>query len=312
MDAFEPMEEAPLLCPATLNVRLRMQLSEAPRRLVGTPSGAEPLWRWAQLHSSTRTEHASKALLMVAGHVSSTVNQFYGELITTSPRGDMQRGIVNTTRLGDGTVWRVLHWPQGLRKVHQWFDEHVANTFDYIIQNQDGGRGELLVHHPDKLAVLLRFAAKLYELVESVRLGAFRGGARAGPVHLTQQAQLAEPVLRAIEGFRARCQAQLARLAVHRELLQSTALKMPVLALLLCNAELARRYALPHEVVELIVNRAYPAPPRRTPAWVRQLGRCKQSARSPLTVVSPRCAPRDGTSTSTEAHGLPGLGGPSQ
>ena len=79
--------------------------------------------------------------------------------------------------------------------------------------------------------------------------------------------RLAAPLLRAIAYFHGRCTTQLAKLALNRELTQCTLYKMAALGLML---QLRRRHALPVEVAELIVNRAYPTPRRHAPQWIRQ------------------------------------------
>ena len=173
-----------------------------------------------------------------------------------------------TARLAHATLWRFLHWPQGLRAVYVWFDTRVAIVFDRLLQTQDAGSG-LVVHDRRKLAVLVRCADEIAGLVETVRRGAVHP---PSPVRFdaSMQTRLAVPLLEAVAAFRGRCAAQSARLDLNRELRQSAALKVPVLALMLCNRELLRRHALPAEVVELIVNRAYPTLPRRAPQWMRQ------------------------------------------
>ena len=170
-----------------------------------------------------------------------------------------------TARHARATIWRFLHWPQGLRAVYVWFDTRLVILFDRLLQSQDAGR-DLVVHDQRKLAVLMRCADEIADLVETVR----RGAAHPLRFDASLQTRLAVPLLQAVATFRARCAAQSARLDLNRELRQSAALKVSVMALMLCNRELLQRHALPAEVVELIVNRAYPTLPRHAPRWMRK------------------------------------------
>ena len=150
----------------------------------------------------------------------------------TENRSNASQGIVTTTRLGNGTVWRVLQYPQGLRVVHRWFLYDIHQPFQYILENQDGGR-RLVVHEPEKMAVLARFCEAFRALLVSVRDGAIQEAhhksVQRDPSRLSMQMQLSLPVIAAIDQFSCRCRAQQHRLALNQELRGSSTAKLELI-----------------------------------------------------------------------------------
>ena len=108
------MDHADELVPLPLNVQVHVLVNRGsmPRRLTRVardPTSTGVSQRWIEAHASTRTEHASRALLAVARHVlRSTVDRFYGELVAALPWGGANGGM-RTRRLRSGRVLRVAH-----------------------------------------------------------------------------------------------------------------------------------------------------------------------------------------------------------
>ena len=198
-------------------------------------------------------------LLVVRNIVRNEEDAWYSSLVSAGS-SHFGRPTIKTTRSArDGTVLRrVLLAPtDSLAIVIGWWQSHPAAALRQVLFQQDGGRG-LLVYNADHLRLLLLFSETIARWATSVWHGCMHTLRHVESSHAQRQRATADHLhawrlLRLVANFHQRVKAQLNRLALCSELKRSVALKRASMLLLLCQ----RRFALPREVVQLILDKAY-------------------------------------------------------
>ena len=203
------------------------------------------------------------ARLLVSGHD----DAWYNALVTAGSAHFGKSTIKTTKRACDGTVLRrfLLEPEDGLARAILWFQSQPMAGLRLLLLKQDGRRG-LLLYDPAKLKRLLLFADTIGVWVTTVCQGCIHTLRRDDTSHTqrirARQDQIyAQRLVSLVSRFRQLASTQLTKLGLLHELRWSAELKRAAMLLLLCQ----RRFALPRELVHLIMDQAYsPAlPPRR-------------------------------------------------
>ena len=231
--------------------------------------------------SSGCTRRLGRALLLVVKHVLSS-RDWYVQLVTAG-HAHFGRSVMKTTLRPDGSVVRrVLLEPEnGLTIVSLWWNAHIVAPIRRLLEQQDGHG--LLVHDAGKVQLLVQLCETVSDFLAAVRRGcahvlqvaeATAEGRRLAQAHAVFARRLAVKVAR----LHKVCIAQRTKLSMLREFRQLMARKRSVAALLICHGELRQRMGLPPELLQLILNRAYPALP---PRQLRPTATCAGGAAAP-------------------------------